>query len=153
LAAIPLKANRVSQETVAVLDELLVRTLHQLSMYEVIGRNDIVAMLALEQQKEILAGCDDESCFADIGAALGAQFMVTGSVSQLGDELIINLTLLDAFEKKALQRVTTRIKSDENLYLDAIVKTVHDFVSVSLSSDEWERCLVYRNVSVRYSPP
>lgn len=60
----------------------------------VIGRAD-VAMLADLRAEQEAAGCDAESCAAEIADALGAPQIVTGKLSRLGSTWILSLTRLE----------------------------------------------------------
>ncbi|OGQ77270.1 MAG: hypothetical protein A2289_02260 [Deltaproteobacteria bacterium RIFOXYA12_FULL_58_15] len=82
LAVMPLTAKRVPASTVEILDDLLVNEVGAKSGSIVIGSQDINAMLGLDKMKDAL-GCTDLSCAADIGGALGVDFVLTGSVSNL----------------------------------------------------------------------
>jgi hypothetical protein len=54
-------------------------------------------MLALEEQRQA-AGCDDVACLAEIGGALGARYIVAGSVSRLEDRHFVNVRIIDALK-------------------------------------------------------
>lgn len=60
----------------------------------VIGRGD-VAMLADLRAEQEAAGCDAESCAAEIADALGAPQIVTGKLSHVGSTWILSLTRLE----------------------------------------------------------
>jgi hypothetical protein len=59
-----------------------------------ISQSEIGAMLGLERQKQML-GCGDESCLAEIGGALGASRVLSGSVSKVGESYVLQLELVD----------------------------------------------------------
>jgi hypothetical protein len=60
----------------------------------VIGRGD-VAMLADLRAEQEAAGCDAESCAAEIADALGAPQIITGKLSHVGSMWILSLTRLE----------------------------------------------------------
>ena len=91
MAVLPLQARRVEPEIVAIIDDLLATELSTHHDAQVISSSDIEAMLNVEQQKDAF-GCDDVTCAAEIGGALGAQYLITGSVSRLGEKLIVQLS-------------------------------------------------------------
>src|SRR5204862_491958 len=103
LAVMPLSPKRVPRETTEILDELVLAELDSRGRYTVIGASDINAMLGLDKMKTAV-GCDDLSCAAEIGGALGVQFLVAGSVSLLGDQVIISIKLLDIAHAKVVAR-------------------------------------------------
>ncbi len=76
----PELSTLASDLTEAALDE--VRT--GFEGIDVIGANEVRAMLEVEAN-EMIIGCNDETaCFAEIGAALGADHLLIGRVSRVG---------------------------------------------------------------------
>jgi len=71
--------------------------------HNVVSTADINAMLSLEKQKELM-GCSEISCLAEIGGALGADLMVSGSVGKLGDVFSLTMTLVDPKKADTKQR-------------------------------------------------
>src|SRR4051794_12620642 len=53
--------------------------------YDVISSADIEAMLSYERKRDLLSCEDNTSCLAEIGGALGADLMVSGSAGKLGN--------------------------------------------------------------------
>jgi TolB-like protein len=68
--------------------------LHKLGVFKVTSKDDIRAMLSHEKEKALL-GCEDASCLAEIGGALGVEYLVTGSVSKLDARTTIDLRLVN----------------------------------------------------------
>ncbi|MBN2362209.1 MAG: hypothetical protein JXR83_22345 [Deltaproteobacteria bacterium] len=71
--------------------------------YRVISQEDVATMLDAEQQKQMV-GCDDVSCLADIGNALGTRFLLSTQVGEAGGVTVVSATLIDA----GLARVESR---------------------------------------------
>ncbi|HET6345001.1 MAG TPA: hypothetical protein VFH51_08715, partial [Myxococcota bacterium] len=95
LAVMPLVGKRIEAQITSVLDDLLVDAVYSTGRYNVIGAADINAMLGLEKMRD-LAGCSDAACAAQIGGALGVDYLLSGNASVLGNELIVSLTLIDS---------------------------------------------------------
>jgi hypothetical protein len=89
----------------------------------VISATEINAMVGMERMKEAI-GCNDLSCAAELSGALGADYMVTGSVSVLGSSLIISLTLIDAKAQKVINRTRETFVNKEDLYMSGIITAV-----------------------------
>lgn len=115
LALMPLVALRMDESVVQILSEILATEVANRGTYEVISASDINAMLGMEKMKSAL-GCDNESCLAEIGGALGADFMLSGSVGRLGDKLNISLVLFDQATVKVKGRVRESVPNDENRF-------------------------------------
>jgi hypothetical protein len=66
-----------------------------------------------ELKRQLSGGCNDDSCIADIGGALGAQYMITGSLDRLGKRHILTLKLIDIEQVRAVSTVAAQAKSVE----------------------------------------
>lgn len=68
--------------------------------FSVIAPDDIRAILEQEAHKQLL-GCDEESCLAELGGALGADVLIKGRISKLDNGYAIALSLVDAQRAEA----------------------------------------------------
>ena len=59
----------------------------------VVGRDDIEAIMKLESAK-MSVGCDDASCMAELGGALGVDHLIAGAAGKLGSTFLVNMQLL-----------------------------------------------------------
>jgi TolB-like protein len=73
--------------------------------FEVISQADIASMLAFQKQRQML-GCSDDGCLAEIGGALGADYLVSGEAARVGTRDHLALTLLDARRAKVVGRAS-----------------------------------------------
>ena len=121
----PLVTKTLQSKTTSVLDNLVVAVVDEIGRYRVIGANDINALMGLDKMKDAV-GCSDVTCAAEIGGALGVQFLLSGTVDVLGDDLILTLTLLDTREATAVARRKSRVPNSERAYYDAIDALVKD---------------------------
>ncbi len=88
----------------------------------VISGADLSALLGFDRQKKLL-GCSEGSCLAEIGGALGVDYLLTSEVSRVGKLYLLSLTLLDVARAQALQRLTRRAQSAEAL-VDVTIEAV-----------------------------
>jgi hypothetical protein len=123
LAAMPLVAKNMAVETVQILDLILVSELEATGMFSVVRPADIDAMLGLERMKDAV-GCDDVSCATDLASALGVQLLMTGTVGKLGNEIVIELTLIDTAAERVRHRGQATAPVDERAYRDAVKRAV-----------------------------
>jgi len=114
LAVLDLAGKGVEANLAGNLTDIVTVSLNQLGVFDVLSRADILQMLALEQQKQML-GCDDTSCLAEIGGALGVGLLVSGSIGKVGSSFIINLALTDTRAVKVLAREQRQVKSEDDL--------------------------------------
>ena len=95
VGVLPLAAGAgVDAKVAATLTEALAGDLARVPGTEVVTQAQMKALLDLEAQKQ-LAGCTDDSCMAQIGAALGVDDLVGGTVSHLGESWLIGLRRVD----------------------------------------------------------
>ncbi|MCC6811732.1 MAG: hypothetical protein IT381_30150 [Deltaproteobacteria bacterium] len=86
-------ANGVTQGTSRLVTGLILTALSKVSGLSALGESDIDAALSLERKKDAL-GCDSVSCMAELGAALGVEFVLYGELGQLGGSMNLNLSVL-----------------------------------------------------------
>jgi hypothetical protein len=98
LAVLDLAANGASKELAAAAGTAVATELDRLRAFHVITSEAIRSMLAFEKQRQML-GCSDAGCMAELGGALGADWLVTGKVTKLAaaggvpETLNLDLTL------------------------------------------------------------
>jgi hypothetical protein len=81
----------------------------------VISDSDVEALLTNESQRQALAGCTDESCLAEVGMALGASFLVSGTVGMVGDRAVLTIKLINTHEITTVARASVAAASMGNL--------------------------------------
>ena len=130
LAMMPLKQLRgVEADVATMLTDMMTTEAGKLNRYDVMSLAEVEALLGLEKMKEA-AGCDGASCPAELVGALGADFMVNGSVGKLAKKLRLTLTLTDTREMKAVRRVQKAVTDDESLYEAAVVSALRELFGV-----------------------
>ncbi|MDF1561751.1 MAG: hypothetical protein P1V51_01835 [Deltaproteobacteria bacterium] len=97
---------------------------------EVITPADVAALLDLEGQRQIL-GCDDSaaSCLAEIGGALGANYVLSGQIARIGSKYVVSLSLIDVAGSTIAGR-TTKTANDEDGVLDAASAAADELAAV-----------------------
>ena len=80
----------------------------------VISSADVQAMLSHEQQAQAL-GCDDTSCIAALGGALGVPLLVVPSLGRAGGRFILNLKVIAVEEAETVARLTRLYKNEASL--------------------------------------
>ena len=120
VAALNIAAERgVDESLVKILTDALLSQLKSSERFaSVIGSSDIQAMISMEQQKQVL-GCDEDSCLAQLGGALGVPYLVTGSLGNVGGRFMLNLKLLQVEDARVAERVT-RVYKDEGAMVDGL---------------------------------
>jgi len=137
LAVTEIQARRGVDPVLAkVIEEFLVAQVARIGSYQVIGQDDILRMLGHEQQKQ-MTGCDDDSCLAEIGGALGVDKLLGGSMDKVGDSLLITLKLINIRTAQVERREAGRLQgATEEDALDAVTKLFSQMFRSELASYE-----------------
>ena len=77
--------------------------LKQFSGLQIISRQEVSTLLSFEGTKQSV-GCSDESCFVEIGNALGAHYLLSGSVGLLNDVYLISVKVINIRKVKVVGR-------------------------------------------------
>ncbi|MBI3178356.1 MAG: hypothetical protein HYZ27_01770 [Deltaproteobacteria bacterium] len=117
VAVLELKATGLDANVVKNLTELFTAEAGKVPGYKVIGQSEIKDMLGFEIEKQQM-GCDDASCYAQIGGALGVDLLVTGSVGTVGETFVVNARLIDIGKAQTRNRVAESIAGRVELLPD-----------------------------------
>lgn len=106
----------VDASLTAPLTEAVTNEVQARGYFEVMSSRDVQQLVGMERQRELL-GCSDasKSCMAEISGALGARFILSGSVAKLGDAYQLTLSSLDSQKAQPLGRATRLARSLEAL--------------------------------------
>jgi TolB-like protein len=111
----------VAPGTATILTNIVVADVAR-SGLDTISKGDITAIIGFERQKQILGCSGDASCVAEIGGALGVDYMITGQVGQIGSQYHLSLQL----EETQKARVAARASRFADKSEDALVKVTRD---------------------------
>ena len=118
----------VGDDVARTITDLVVGEVSARVKNRVLSGADIRNLTALEGEKQAL-GCEsDSSCLAEIASAMGARYLVSGRVSTLGPELVLQLSLFDASKAEPIGRQNVRAAS-----LPALADRLPDVVATLLS--------------------
>ncbi len=78
----------------------------------VIGPDDIRRVLEWEASRQ-QAGCNDSACLAEVGAALNANRIVSGTLDALGDGYMLTLAEIDAQSLEPIARAQEEVPKSE----------------------------------------
>ncbi|MBN2361795.1 MAG: PEGA domain-containing protein, partial [Deltaproteobacteria bacterium] len=106
------------------LSEVALTKLQSLNLGDCIGWTDVKELLTLEMEKQ-LNECANDSCMADIGGALGVELMISGNISRIGSQYVINLKLLDVRNARAINRISRGVAANE----DALLSNLPDIIA------------------------
>ena len=108
-----------------LLDDYFLTAVQNLGSYEAIGKTDIEALLGFEDQKDLL-GCDDASCMANIGGALGVDKLVSIKIGNLGGEWVVTAKLINIRETRVESRVSKIFAGDIKALFENAVPIIEE---------------------------
>jgi len=117
----------VAEGTVTILTAIIVSDAARAG-YDVISQADVSAMIGFEKQKQMLGCTDQASCLAEIGGALGVDYVVSGQVGQIGSRYHLSLQLLDSRKAKVLARGARFADRNEDALAAAAQATLADLL-------------------------
>lgn len=113
----------VAKGTATILSEIVVSEVARRG-YAVISQGDIDSMLGFEKQKQMLGCSEETSCLAEIGGALGVEYLITGQVGKIGSRFRISLLVVDARKAVVVARAAEFTEANE----DALAETSEEMV-------------------------
>ncbi|HEY6104472.1 MAG TPA: hypothetical protein VIV59_00710, partial [Anaeromyxobacteraceae bacterium] len=119
----------VPEGTATILTDIVVSEVAK-SKVDVVSKGDIAAMIGFEKEKQILGCSDDSKCLAEIGGALGVDYMLTGQVGLIGSRYRISLLLVDSKKAKVAARSARFCDRNE----DALAQAAQDSVAELLAA-------------------
>lgn len=104
--------------------------------FDVIGRSDINSIIGFEKQKQVIGCSDDSTCLAEVGGALGVDFILVGSLGRLGSLYRIDLKLVETKRARVRGRIGVSVEGQEEKLVVAIQKAVRDLLSPETPTEE-----------------
>lgn len=136
IAVLDLQERGVDKQLAASASSLVASELQKLDVFKVISREDIRNMLQFEKDKQSV-GCEaDQACLAEIGGALGVEFIVAGSLAKVGDTFIISLQLNNVKAASVDNRVSETVQGKPDVLIAAVGRNAKALVSKVLKGRE-----------------
>ena len=111
----------VAPGTATILTNIVVADVARTGL-DTVSKGDITAIIGFEKQKQILGCAQDANCIAEIGGALGVEFMLTGQVGQIGSQYHLSLQLVETRKAKVAARASRFSEKNE----DALVMATRE---------------------------
>ena len=118
----------VAEGTAMILTDIVVSEIARHGL-DVVSKSDITAIVGFEKQKAMLGCSDDSSCLAEIGGALGVDFMLTGQVGQIGSRFRLSLILVDVKKGKVAARAADFCDKNEDALANAAQARVKEIIA------------------------
>jgi TolB-like protein len=118
----------VAEGTSTILSDIIVSEVAK-ARFEVISKSDITAMVGFEKEKQMLGCSEDSKCLAEIGGALGVDYMLSGQVGQIGTRYRISLLLVDSKKARVAARSAQFCDRNEDALAAAAQATVAEILA------------------------
>jgi hypothetical protein len=105
------------RELPALLTETMAHEAATVSGCEVVSRQDVAQMIDFEALRQQCG--EGDSCLSEIGAALGADRVVGGTLGRLGSEWVVGARLLNVRQGNVEGRAETVVPAEDGLRLAA----------------------------------
>ncbi len=119
VAVIELAPYDARAELAESLAPLLALELKRLG-FDVISRDEIRTLLHYETERQVLARTSDPAALAEMGGALGVEYLVAGGVGRLGDRHVIHLKLMEVAGARVTARVAETFQGPELVVAQAL---------------------------------
>ena len=118
----------------AGLEELLLAVVESTGDYFVLEPRDFEAILPEERQNE-LAACDEPTCLAELGAALGVRLVLASRIALLDDTWLFAADLIDVQAGAVIDRISDLTPGGVRDLADAVPGTVGKLLDGGQSRD------------------
>lgn len=105
-------AGGLEAETADAFSEAISSELAKSAYFSVVAKKEMETLIGLERQRQMM-GCGEDSsaCLAELAGALGARFVLSGSLARLGPSYQLSLQVMDTARAQAVGR-SSRMAND-----------------------------------------
>ena len=114
IAVLAFSASGVDPTVAASVTESVTAEIAVRGYFDPISATEIQTMLGVERQKALL-GCGEENCVTELAGAIGAPYVMSGSLVTLEGVFQLNLTVIDSKKSRTVGRSTKLVKDFESL--------------------------------------
>lgn len=111
LALLLLAAPTPTKSELASLTQLLAGAAATDDRVDVLTREDLQKAADVEAERQLTSCKTGESCLSELAEAMDARVVVFGSISPLGDGLVVHVATFDAEGARSLGRSSKRVKN------------------------------------------
>lgn len=127
IAVLNIRSAQLEEQDCIVVTNFMTAELQKVPGHRVLAWDDVAKMLEHQAGKQAL-GCDDDQCIAEIGGALGVDFIVAGDIGKLGNRYLMNLKLIDIGRAETKQRASRTVEGDMGLLIDEMPGMVSELL-------------------------
>ena len=129
IAIMDFQASGVDVNLSRNISDVVAAELKQFKQLQIIARQEIAALLQFEETRQGM-GCEDESCFVEIGNALGVGYLVVGNIGLVEDTYILGIKVINMRKVSIVGREQEQFKGPAEGLLPAARFTVRRLFGV-----------------------
>lgn len=114
LLVLDVKSGDLSADQVTTLTQLIAARAHRFSQVETASSADLRELATLEAEKQ-QAGCEGDSCLAELAGAMGARYVLSTRAGKIGSSTVLSVQLYDATKGTVEARDTTEAYAIDDL--------------------------------------
>ena len=146
LLVLDLQHDAADEQIARLIGDVIASSAEKRTDYVVTTGADLRKIADLETQKQAM-GCDaDASCLSEIADALGAKYVLHGSIGRLGGSYLVTMNVYDALRSLSVGRQTVQVEAAAQLPA-AIEKSVAELLSTKKVSAEEQAPLFWPAVA------
>jgi hypothetical protein len=104
-------AGGVETEVAGALSEAVTAEVASRGFFAVLSSREVQTMVGLERQKQMMGCAEESTCLTELAGAMGARFVISGTVAKLGDAYQLSLQTLDTAKAQPIGR-SMRLAND-----------------------------------------
>jgi hypothetical protein len=108
-----------------LLSEVALTEVGSMDRIEAIGRSDIESILGFEKQKKVLGCSDETNCLAEVGGALGVEFIIVGTLGRVGALYRLDMKLVETAKSRVRARTGESVEGQEEKLVASVQKAIH----------------------------
>ena len=121
-------------QNLRTLTGVLANEIRRYSKYQVMSSSEVAGLLEHQATRQAL-GCNDATCYAQIGEALGADLLVVGSVGRISQKSMITLSLVDIAKTETRHSASRTVDGEPGVLVDALPALVSELLGEKIPTD------------------
>ena len=114
IAVLAFSASGVDPTVAAAVTESVTAEVAVRGYFDPISSAEIQTLLSVERQRQLI-GCSEENCMTELAGALGAPYVMSGSLVKLEGIFQLNIQVIDSRKSRTTGRATKVAKDFESL--------------------------------------
>ena len=120
VAALEIKSMNTDKNLTNSMSQILATRLGEFENLKVISKEEMKAMIGFEFEKKSMGCSDDISCLAEIGGALGVDFIVSGTLGRIKKMYILNMMMINIKKASVKNRISVTWKGKDEKLIELV---------------------------------